>query len=670
TLYSLAERGSMGSLGVASAESTTCPLDGWLTLSAGAPASGDVRLDDDETCPSVSVDTVADDGDSGAEITRFSDLAAENRNQQSGAEVGALPSSVNCAAAVGPGAAYAAARPTGRVDRYEPELPDDPEALEELLSECPLSVVDMGQLPEGAGDRDAALQEIDASLAAVVEAMPEEALLLTAGISDISSAAQLHAVIAVGGGFDEEGWLTSAGTGREGFLRLIDLAPTAIGALDQPLPRPVVGVTAATLGGRGEDARAAITRLADDNAEAAAQEDAIMRFLFLVTIAMLALFVVSASLLQRIRRGTTAGKPATLWNFRAVVTASTGLALIIPAATLVDFVPWWRASHSMFALLAATAAIAVLLTALVFLAPKRRSSMGLMITVSLVGVTVVALDVLTGGRLQFDGISAYSALNSAGKAGLGPLGYGVFVTSLLTAAGCAAQVLNRRKRPVLIGLAGAVGVFIVGAPYLGDDPAGAAALTVGVCLAAAISTGGWLTFGRFAWALFAGVGLLVVLAISDVVRVEAARGPLGGFVADMFGGDSGGRIRATLEADVVAIGTNPLTLVVLASIVFTWVVLLRPSGGLKRAFGLYPSARAGFVGAITATLLGGLLGGQGFIPLGAAATITMPLAIITAQRVLARAHVRDGRSDPTDLEAPARVTVEDATSGVTVESRG
>jgi hypothetical protein len=649
TLWRLSQRGAIGSLSVDSASNITCPLDGWLTVSAGAVATAGTRLDE-AGCPAVP-DTaiVPEDGSDGAYVTNQQALAEKNRNGYHGAEVGALPAAVRCNAAIGPGGAYAAARPTGRVDHYRAELPQDPDDLTQFLSRCVLSIVDLGSLSEQETERAADRRDVDEALAAIQDSLPKDALLLVAGLSDTSASQHLHTVIAAGGGFDG-GRLTSAGSGREGYLQLSDLAPTAVAALDRPLPRPFSGSPAGIL--RDDtDPGEAVSEMIDADAEAAAQQDAIMRFLLLLTAAIIVLFAFAAAVLHRIRRGAgpVRHKPVSVWTFRAIVSGATALALTLPAVTLVDFVPWWRAGRSMLALMVSTAVIVLVLTTLVLLAPKRRSPMGLMITVSLVGVCVVATDVITGGRLQFDGIAAYSALNSAGNAGLGPLGYGVFATSLLMAAGCAAQRLQCAYRPVLIASAGCLGLFIVGSPYLGDDPAGAVALVVGVCLAAGISTGGWLTFARFAWASFAGFGLLMALAIADASRPSGQRGPLGGFVADLFGGDSGGRIRATLEADVVSIIANPLTLLLLASIVFGWVVLLRPSGGLKRAFGLYPSARAGFVGAIVAALLGGILGGNGFIPVGAASAITMPLAVVMALRVLARARVRDGRSEPAGL---------------------
>lgn len=671
TLWELASTGSVGSLSVESAASTTCPLDGWLTLSAGSPATSDGRLVDG-ACPPVEPESVEQASENAsAYVNQLELIANTNRQNQPGVEIGSLPGSVRCATGVGPGGAWAAASPTGRVDRYSPVLPEDSDDLADLLSECVMTIVDLGQLPAEDADRDRALELADAELARIVESRPDESLLMVAGLSDVTAAPHLHAVIAHGGGFDG-GWLTASGTGREGYLRLVDLAPTVVAALDRPMPRPFTGVAAAVVDGKPDDIPAVVAQLADVDAEAAAQQDAIMRFLSILTVAGLALFIAASPVLHRIRRGagTHHQKPPTVWTFRAVVSAAVAVSLTLPAATLVDFVPWWRAEHSMIALLAATVVIVLTLTALVLMAPKRRSPMGLMITVSLVGVVVVAADVLTGSRLQFDGIAGYNALNSAGNAGLGPLGFGVFAASLMMAACCAAQGLQRHHRAVLIVLAGCFGIWIVGSPYLGDDPAGAVGLTVGVCLAAGMAPGGWLTFARFAWASFAGLGLLVALSIADLTRDEAQRGALGGFVADLFGGAGGGRVRETLEADVLVTVGNPLTVLLLGSILFAWVVLLRPSGGLKRAFGLYPSARAGFVGAVVATLLGGMLGGQGFVPVGAAAVITMPLALIMAQRSLARAQVRDGGLEPADLEVSAQPESIDAADGVTVESRG
>jgi hypothetical protein len=99
-----------------------------------------------------------------------------------GAIPGALAESVRCTVAIGPGAAVAAARPFGRVDRYEPTLPADPA---KLLASCVLSIVDLGTVSGDDGPtRATAARRADAALARVLAARPDRSLVMVAGISD------------------------------------------------------------------------------------------------------------------------------------------------------------------------------------------------------------------------------------------------------------------------------------------------------------------------------------------------------------------------------------------------------------------------------------------------------------------------------------------------------
>ena len=91
-------------------------------------------------------------------------------------------------------------------------------------------------------------------------------------------------------------------------------------------------------------------------------------------------------------------------------------------------------------------------------------------------------------------------------------------------AGCLAQWVRKPWRPVIVVLLGGFGVVMVGSPYLGADPIGAIAVTAGVCVAAAMSTGGWLTFPRFAWAALAGLAVTIGFAVLDLRRPGAGAG--------------------------------------------------------------------------------------------------------------------------------------------------
>jgi hypothetical protein len=93
-------------------------------------------------------------------------------------------------------------------------------------------------------------------------------------------------------------------------------------------------------------------------------------------------------------------------------------------------------------------------------------------------------------------------------------------------------------------------------------------------------------------------------------------------------------------------------------------VLLRPWGGLKRLFGIYPAIRAALVGSAVAGLLGGFLDGAGFMVAGAVAATTVPVACLGALRVLRHADDRTtaGRPVPATVAEEAAASAAEATS--------
>src|SRR5262249_17297377 len=194
-------------------------------------------------------------------------------------------------------------------------------------------------------------------------------------------------------------------------------------------------------------------------------------------------------------------------------------------------------------------------------------------------------------------------------------------------AGSLDQQVRRRWRPIVVAVVGGLGVVMAGSPYLGADAAGAVALTAGVCVAAAMSTGGWLTFPRVAWALLAGIGVTAGFALLDVSRPVSQRGSVGRFLGHL--GDGTGRLVIhPIESDNVVVSpTSPLTLLVIGAGALVFFALLRPWGGLKRLFGLYPAVRAGLAGSAVAALIAGPLEGVGFNVAGGAAATVLPLAV-------------------------------------------
>jgi hypothetical protein len=170
-LWRLAGRGSVGSLVVSGIHPRTCPADGWLTLNAAARAA--VPHAATGPCPATpAVVAQSSRGHPGApspaRIPRMPGLVGYNAqfhyNPQwgllaaapGGAGIPAVtgtsgapgpvarPGSGRCATAVGPGAALALASPAGQVGSY---LPSPDQLTAATLARCPLTIIDLGNLP-------------------------------------------------------------------------------------------------------------------------------------------------------------------------------------------------------------------------------------------------------------------------------------------------------------------------------------------------------------------------------------------------------------------------------------------------------------------------------------------------------------------------------------------
>jgi hypothetical protein len=632
-LWRLAERGAIGALSVRSAHRPTCPTDGWLTLGAGNYA-GWPGASAADGCRSWDVHVEQPDG-IGASVPEQRSVVRYNQEKlRWGAMPGALAESVRCTAAIGPGAAVAAARPFGRVDRYVPELPEDPA---ELLAGCVLSIVDLGAIEgDDPATRAAAASDTDAALGRVLRARPERSLVLVAGIADTDDKSRLHAVIA-----DGPGWgaakLTSGSTDRPGYVQLIDLAPTALTALGRPLPQGrFIGHPATAGAGRPADLPSAIAEPVDADREARAQSRIAGWFFTTLAVVECLLALAVVPLLRRARRGagsTTADKTSG-WVTVIAETLLVAAALAIPAALVADVVPWWRGEYAGLRFGAVTLLGLAVATGLVRLTRSYWRTLGPMTTVAALAVWAVGVDVLTGARLQLNGVVGYSAVDGGRYAGLGTVGLGVFTASLLLLAGCLAQRVRRSRRPAVMVIFGALGVVLVGSPYLGGDAVGAIALTAGVAIAAVISTGGWLTPSRLLWATMAGLAVTVGFALLDLQRPVGERSSIGRFLTALADGTGGLTVHRTSMSNFEALTGSSLTLLALAGAVLVWAALLQPWGGLKRLFGIYPAIRAAMAGLCVAVLLSGVIGGSALNVAGAAAALVIPLAVLAALRVL------------------------------------
>jgi hypothetical protein len=328
-------------------------------------------------------------------------------------------------------------------------------------------------------------------------------------------------------------------------------------------------------------------------------------------------------------------------------------ALAIPAALVADAAPWWRSSHPGLVFGAVTLGLLAIGTTAVRVAPRYRQTLWPLGAVAAIGAIVIGVDLLTGAQLQLNGVAGYSAVSGSRYAGVGGVGLGVFVAGILVVAGCLAQVVRRPWRPVIVVMIGGFAVIMVGSPYLGADPVGAIAVTAGVCVAAAISTGGWLTLPRFAWAALSGLAVTIGFAAMDLRRPALEQGSLGRFLSALGDGTGGPAMQRAASANGESLLGSPLTILAVVGVLMVAFCQFSPWGGLNRLFGLHPALRAAGAGTVVATLIAGVLGGSALVVAGAAAAAAVPTAVLTTLRVLDHAADRTRPDDPGPFPAPA-----------------
>jgi hypothetical protein len=636
-LWRMARSAAVGSLVVRSAQEYTCPADGWLTVGAGNRA----RVTNERTpdgCAGPLPEVLARPR-GGAVVADQDDVLEDNENLTYGARPGVLAELVECTVAVGRGAALAAARPgVGRVDRYESRLPEHPAAL---LSRCPVTIVDAGTV---AGPfRAAKARRVDATLARVLDARPRRSLVIVAGVADVSGPAHLHIAMADGPGY-RAGDLSS---GRSGYARLTDMAPTAVAALGLPHSRWFSGAALSLTDTGRADSAATVERLVDADRSASQQPRQANRFGVALVISQVLLYLVAMPVLWRIRRAAATEAPERLlWTAaeRVLEVCAVAVALLLPAAMLADLVPWWRAGSPGVVLGALILGTTGLLTILVRFMPWWRAPLGPVVTVGAVVAGVVTLDLVTGGTLQLDSVAGYSAVEGGRLAGLSAVGSGGFAVGVLLCAGYLAQHVSRRRAPLAVALVGGAGVLVAGGP--GMDPGSAIALAAGVALAVVTCTGGWLTAHRLLGVVVVGALVAAGFMLLSVFPTLEPRSRLGRFLTEVADGVPGALLHRTAEANVITFVSSPLTVLVIAGALFVGLVLVQPSGGLMRVFGLYPALRAALFGSVLAVVMGGVVDGAAVLVAGAAAAVAVPLTVLTCLRALARAHLRTAPEMP------------------------
>ncbi len=482
TLWRLAGHGDTASMTVRTVRSFTCPVDGWLTVSAGRRAA--VPSPEDAACQSIP-EPQPDPVGPGARVPGWDEVVAENAGGIYDARPGVLGDELAaagvCATAVGPGAATAVADRDGNLSSYVTDIADAD------LTACPLTVVDLGTADE--------LGRVDAELAVLAASLPEDATLLVAGISDRidasnDAAPRPHLRVALSYDQDDAAprWLTSQSTRRQGLVQLTDVAPTLYELLD--IDKPVSAVGQPWLPG---DVRPrGITDAVDEmiNTDTAAQvvRNLVPPFFALLILGQLVLYAGAAVALirhwgQRRRRRVLAATRRAALVFAAV-----------PVSTfLANLVPWWRTAHPLPTLVLAVAVAATIVTLVGQLGPWRGRLLGPFGAVAAITALVLAVDVVTGSALQQSSLMGYSPLVAGRFYGFGNVAFAIFASgALLGATGFADPLLQRGRTAaalLLVVVTGVAAVVVDATPGWGSDFGGVLALVPGFAVLAMLVAG-------------------------------------------------------------------------------------------------------------------------------------------------------------------------------------
>ncbi|GII99972.1 hypothetical protein CLV28_3048 [Sediminihabitans luteus] len=638
SLWRMIDQGSVASINVRTANPLTCPLDAWLTLSAGrrtqAVPEQTVEPSDDATddvaAPATCLDVpqVTAPAQQPGPVT-VPGWTALTRPAEEGileTETAVLPGELGesfatadaCRTAVGPGAAVMLADATGHVDRYAADLA---EVDDHQIASCGTLVVDLGDLPEAGPERMAALDSLDATLVRLRAALPPGSRVLVAGVTGAPLAQpDLQVVVDWTSGEDDARWSTSEGTRRPGLVQLADLTATI--AAD-------AGVETAQLDGHpledGEERRSDVSGTVENRRYVNVLTTTIPQLMpVLVTILGLALAgcVVGALWARRraARHGAAVLPPGP--GGRRLLVATTLVVASAPVGTpLAALSRWWVLPAPTFVLVlaicVATAAVAVaswLLSRVLPASPWRLAT-------CVAGITwlVLVIDGLTGTTLQQGSLLGSSLAQGARFYGFNNMTFAIFAVAGLTlAAGLASSLARAGRRSwalVVIAAVGVVTTVIDGGPQFGADFGGILALVPGFAVLVLLVAG-----VRITWRRVAALALVTLLVVGTVAVLDWA-GPgepshLGGFVQRIVDGEALSLV-ASKAAGAWSTVANPAGVVVLPLLVLAVWAVLRPERlrmtELAEAYRRWPLLRPLALALATTGVVGSVLNDSGIV---------------------------------------------------------
>jgi hypothetical protein len=649
-LWSMLRDGSTAALSVRSVFTNTCPVDGWLSLSAGnraaAPGPKGADRSTSDPCPAVpEVDSGVVPGWDA--YVRAAD--ARKFDSTPGTLGETLATSGQCVQAVGPGAGVGAAYTSGSVPRYAAY---DAGQLTGLLSRCRVTLVDVGavrdpaELPEGEspgtpGSRAQQAKSVDDRVSQVLKAAPNGSDVIVASLADAGSQERLRLVAAKGPHYGS-GTLFSPSTRQDGLVQSADLTVTLLSAAGVDTPAGLGG-KALSRGAEGSNSESAardrLRHLVDFDDASHDVHALVPPFFNAVVYTQIAIYLLAAVVWRR-DFGAIGLRLKMLRITRRVAV----VAAAVPASTfLANLIPWWRFPVPMVGVVAAVGLFTAIISAVALLGPWSRRLTGPLSVVALATMLVLGIDVMTGSRLQISSLMGLQPVVGGRFYGMGNVTFALFATAaLLLATAVSSSLVRRGHTRLAAGAAAAIGLVAVvvdGLPAWGADGGGPPALLPGLAYLVLAILGIRMTWRR---ALVVGgvtAGLFLLVAFLDSLRPADKQSHLGQFFEALGSGTAGDIVMRKLDQNIgILFGNYRLALLVPIALVFVIYILARPtswgSRALQRSYDALPTLRSGLIALLVTLTIGFAINDSGVAIPANGAIIAVPLIIAVAVRAL------------------------------------
>ncbi|MBB6556758.1 hypothetical protein [Nonomuraea rubra] len=656
----------------------TCPTAGWLTVSAGQRAGVEGKGCQAPPTPQPT--------GQGATIPNWRALSAYQAETGYDARLGTLGQLVadsgGKTAAIGPGAALAAADKSGNITKYAPTLDTlgdptpynlivlDAADLANAWAEQPLDEYGV-PTPLSTTARQTAVTQADQQIGTLIGRLPTGTTVLLAGISDVTPNAHLHVAIATGPSPDgrpfPHGHLTATSTRQDALVAITDLTATTIQLLGLPAAREVVGRPWQPGGPAPATTSETVTELADGDLASQVLRDVRGPFFAVLVTVQLLFYAFAALALRRrtpkqhvsgMRDASATHHASTSKLLRSVQIVAVISGSIAVSTFLAQLVPWWTLPVPMLSVILTILAIAGLITAVAFAGPWRTHVLGPLTTVAAITSLALLIDVMTGSTLQVNAVTGYEPVTGGRFYGFSNIAFAICATgTVLGLAGIAQWLLGKGvSRVVVVALCtlyGGFAVFADGWPSWGADFGGVPAFVVGLAVFLMLLSGKRVSLPRLVVVGLVGAAIVGALSVVDWLRPETQRTHLGNFVQQIIDGQAWTVVARKFGAMIgVTVGNWSLTLLSLVALAFLFLVLARPSRWGAAALGLAyqqaPAFRAGLFGALTCAFVGFLMNDSGIAIPAMALTVAVPLTLAACVRALQLATPTPGgqRSEP------------------------